>query len=93
MFATVSCKSLLNSFLRTNYKVEATHLAYDEVLLVEMTAEHFRRLARYRLDFHTDFLTLSRGLHGFVIILYTRHHAQLHKLQSETETPFINNIS
>lgn len=81
MFPSVmSCKSLLNSFAWTNYNVEATYLAHDEVLLVEMTTEHFGRLARYRLDFHTDFLALSRGLHGLVIIFYTRHHAQLHKL-------------
>jgi len=57
------------------------YLADKEVFRFKMTTEHFGCFARYGLDFNTDLLTFSGWFHGFMIIFYASHHAQINKLK------------
>ena len=60
-----------------------TYLAHQNILLIEMPPEHFRRFSRDRLDLDADFFTFPGSFDLFVIALNARHNTNVEELKKK----------
>lgn len=69
----------LSRYIINNFSL--SYLTDEHVGLIEVSAEHLRRLPRYWFDLDADLHAFPGSFHCFVVVLYAADESQFHELQ------------